>query len=164
MMDIQNPRFTRDNRIDCEIKHPDLGWIPFTASADDIEPFGREIYATARALGPATFVPPPAPSQDDLRAAARADMRLSFSQLLIGLVTEGWISEAEGEGWLSGQLPAAVIALIATLPSAERFAAKARALRPDEIARTDPLVSALASAEGKTGEEVDAFFRIYAAI
>lgn len=163
-MDIRNPRYLPNGAIDCEIHHPDLGWIPFTASADDIEPHGREIYATARALGPAAHVPPPEPSPEDLLAAERAGMRLTFSQLLIGLVAEGWISEAEGEAWLAGELPASVITLIATLPTAERFAAKARALRPSEILRTDRLVSALASAEGKTEAELDAFFRAYAAV
>lgn len=31
-------------RFDCEINHPGFGWIPFTASPDDIESHGREIW------------------------------------------------------------------------------------------------------------------------
>ena len=88
---------------------------------------------------------------------------LSFAQLLIGLVTEEWITEAEGGGWLVGTLPAPVLAVIATLPTNQQFAAKARAIRPSAVVRADPLVAALAAAEGKTSAEIDAFFTTYAA-
>ena len=87
---------------------------------------------------------------------------LSFAQLLIGLVTEEWITEAEGGGWLVGTLPAPVLAVIATLPSGQQFAAKARAIRPSVIVRADPLVAALAAAEGKSSVDIDAFFTTYA--
>jgi hypothetical protein len=89
---------------------------------------------------------------------------LSFAQLMIGLVSEGWITNAEGEAWLTGTLPAPVVALIATLPEAQRFPAKARALRPTIVDRTDPLVSDLGLAQGKSPEQLDDFFRSYAAI
>ena len=87
---------------------------------------------------------------------------LSFAQLLIGLVTEGWITESEGGGWLVGTLPAPVLAVIATLPAGQQFAAKARAIRPSVIVRADPLVASLAAAEGKTSADIDAFFTTYA--
>ena len=86
---------------------------------------------------------------------------LSFAQLLIGLVTEGWITEAEGGGWLVGTLPDPVLAVIATLPTTQQFAAKARAIRPSTVVRADPLVIALGVAQGKTTEEIDDFFYAY---
>lgn len=89
---------------------------------------------------------------------------LSFAQLLIGLVTEGWITEAEGTAWLQGTVPSAVSALIASLPEEQRFIALARATRPSEVLRTDSLVIALGTAEGKTEEEMDNFFRTYAGV
>ena len=88
---------------------------------------------------------------------------LSFAQLLIGLVTEEWITESEGGGWLVGTLPAPVLAVIATLPSNQQFAAKARAIRPSVIVRADPLVASLAAAEGKSSADIDAFFTTHAA-
>ena len=88
---------------------------------------------------------------------------LSFAQLLIGLVTEGWITEAEGESWLVGTLPDPVLLVISMLPPDHQFAAKARASRPSDVERADPLVSALAAAEGKTSAEIDDFFITYAA-
>lgn len=52
-MDIRNPRYNDDATIDCEINHPDFGWIPFTASPDDIEAHGREIFDIAQGMKPA---------------------------------------------------------------------------------------------------------------
>lgn len=89
---------------------------------------------------------------------------LTFAQLLIGLVTEGWITEAEGEAWLTGTLPAPVLALIATLPAEQRFPAKARATAPSVVLRADPLVASLGAAQGKTPEELDTFFLTYAGV
>lgn len=102
------------------------------------------------------FVPPPAPP------APIPD--LTFAQLMIGLVAEGWITEAEGDAWLTGTLPAAVSALIDTLPEGQRFAAKARAVRPSVVLRADPLVNTLGAAQGKTPEQMDAFFTTYAQV
>ena len=96
--------------------------------------------------------------------AARVRMTLSFAQLLIGLVAEGWITEAEGEAWLVGTLPAPVLALISTLPANERFAAKARATRPSEVLRADPLLANMAAAAGKDAAQLDNFFITYGAV
>ena len=39
-------QFTEDGAIDCEVLHPDLGWVPFTASKDDPEPHGAALFNT----------------------------------------------------------------------------------------------------------------------
>jgi hypothetical protein len=74
-MDIRNPIFTADNSVDCEINHPQFGWIPFTADPSDVEAHGREIYAAAIAMGPAAYVEPPPPPA--LTKAALEGLRLS---------------------------------------------------------------------------------------
>lgn len=96
--------------------------------------------------------------------ADRAAMTLSFAQLLIGLVAEAWITEPEGEAWLAGTLPTAVLTVIDALPLEQRFAAKARALRPSQALRSDPLVAAMGAAAGKTSAEIDTFFQTYAGV
>jgi hypothetical protein len=83
---------------------------------------------------------------------------LSFAQMLIGLVTLGWITEVEGQGWIEGTLPADVEAYIASLPPEVRFAARAKVSRPSSIIRTDPYVNALAMLKNKQPEEVNQFF------
>lgn len=97
-------------------------------------------------------------------AAFRESASLTFTQLLIGLVTEQWITQAEGTAWLAGTPPAPVTALIAQLPASERFAAFARATRPSEVLRRDPLVVQLGQLQGKTPEELDTFFRTYSLV
>lgn len=74
-MEIRNPVFTIDNRIDCEIKHLIFGWIPFTADPNDVEQHGRDIYKTALTMNPAPYVEPPIrvpikSEQESLRQAA----------------------------------------------------------------------------------------------
>lgn len=97
-----------------------------------------------------------------LRAKEREALRLSFSQLLHGLVTEGWITQAEGEAWLVGRtLPAPLKALISQLPQSQRFLAKARALQPSEVSFADPLVLALGQMQGRTEDEMAEFFAVY---
>lgn len=129
---------------------------------------GRLSYANGIVVGAGITVVSTRPGNPrDIEAELAADrsrMKISFAQLLIGLVTETWITEAEGEAWLIGTLPAAVLAVISTLPTQQQFAAKARALRPSEVLRADPLVSALGLAAGRTEEELDDFFRTYAGV
>jgi hypothetical protein len=58
--------------IDCEIYHPTFGWIPFTASPDDVEAHGREVFAALSKGDVAEYVPPPPPTIEELAAAARS--------------------------------------------------------------------------------------------
>jgi hypothetical protein len=46
-MNFKNAKYSENGLIDCEIEHPDFGWIPFTANPDDTERLGRDIYALA---------------------------------------------------------------------------------------------------------------------
>lgn len=70
----KNPRWANAEHtaIDCEINHPRYGWIPFTASPDDVEAHGREVFDALFVGDVLEYVPPPAPTTDELAAAARA--------------------------------------------------------------------------------------------
>lgn len=76
MMEIRNPQYTATGAIDCEVKHPVLGWMPFTATADDVEAHGQEIFALAEAMGPAAYDPPEPtpPAIEDYRAAVQSHL------------------------------------------------------------------------------------------
>lgn len=95
----------------------------------------------------------------------RALMSLTPRQLLIGLATEGWISEAEAEQWSKGgDLPAAVEAMIGALPEAQRLAARITIHKMSVVDRGNALVSVLASQAGRSETAVDAFFAAYSSI
>lgn len=42
--EIRNPKYNKVGLVDCEILHPQLGWIPFSASPDDSEQHGKDVY------------------------------------------------------------------------------------------------------------------------
>lgn len=56
MPEIRNVVALPDGRFDCDINHPNLGWIPFTADPTDVEPHGRAIWAAI-----SEQIPPTAP-------------------------------------------------------------------------------------------------------
>lgn len=75
-MNIKKPTWanTQKTLINCEVEHPDYGWIPFTASPNDPERHGRNIFAGCLAgdHGPiADYVPPPLPSTEQLASEVR---------------------------------------------------------------------------------------------
>lgn len=75
-MQIRNPRQNAVGTIDCEIEHPVHGWLPFTASPNDVEAHGREIYArlVAAEAGPVgEYLPPPPPTTEELARDARSE-------------------------------------------------------------------------------------------
>lgn len=87
-MQIRNPQYTADGRIDCEVDHPAFGWIPFTADPDDPEEEGRAIHALALAMTPSAYVAP-TPDPVAALAAERATMVCSRLQgrLVLGDAT-----------------------------------------------------------------------------
>lgn len=90
---------------------------------------------------------------------------LAFAQLLIGLVSEEWITVEEGRAWRDRTgLPTQVSDIIASLPVEQQFAAETRILAPSEVLRYDPLVLAMGVAAGKTEEEIDDFFLKYSKV
>lgn len=109
-----------------------------------------------------TYTAPPEepPTAEELRAG----MQLSFAQLLIGLVTEEWITQTEGRGWLAGTLPTAVETMINALPAEQQFIAYARAIAPSVVNRLDPIVVAMGQMQSKTDAELDDFFSTYVSV
>lgn len=124
------------------------------------DPGNRHYRMIQRAISEGSVEVEFVPAQDPVERL-RDNLSLTFVQLLIGLVTEQWITEQEGEAWLAGNVPTSVNNLISSLPANERFAARARITKPSTIPRKDPLVEALGTAEGKTPEEIDNFFITY---
>lgn len=86
-------------------------------------------------------------------------------QILTGLALVGWITEQEAlDALATGARPVAVDAVIGQLPEADRFAATMKWIGFQTAYRDDAMVAALATAAGKTEQDVDDFFRLCAGI
>jgi hypothetical protein len=74
-MNYRYPIYTKNGWIDCEIEHPDYGWIPFTCDPNDT----GALFNTAALFAEmqphaAPYVPPPpppAPTPEELEAQVR---------------------------------------------------------------------------------------------
>lgn len=136
-MNARNPKHNAVGTIDLEIDHPVYGWIPFTASPDDTEPLGKELYAKAIAgdygdIQPYVEpepLPPVIPSVVTMRQA-----RLALLQ--------------------AGLLPLVETAIA----SMESPAAQIEWDYSQEVNREQPLVKQLAEALNLTSDQLDNLF------
>jgi hypothetical protein len=80
-MEIRNAKYNELGSIDCEIQHPDYGWIPFTASEDDAETHGKAIFETLKDSA-APYVPPPPPTEEELQSIADRERIAELKKLL----------------------------------------------------------------------------------
>ena len=146
-MQIRNPKQTSSLAIDCEIEHPVHGWIPFTASPDDPEKHGRDIYAAIIDAGDiAPYIAPPEPTPEELLSAERSTMIVSKFQAKAAL--------------MQADLLDATQAAIADADALTKLAwADAQ-----EFRRNSPMIATLAAALDLTDEQVDDLFRSAAEI
>lgn len=158
VMKIRNPIYTKNNLIDCEIEHPALGWIPFTANPNDVEELGRVIFAEAKDIA-APFVP-----QDpaELLDMARATASMSRAQFADKSAGAGWVTEVEAIAWAGGNaIPDFVDAAIAKLPKGKnKRSIRINVMAQPVVRRTDLLIPVLMKVKRVSPEQMDAFFGI----
>ena len=163
-MDYRNAVFIADGRIDCEIDHPQFGWIPFTASPDDPEEFGRELFAELESKA-AAYVPHKVTAEDVAaelaqRRTSASMSRLNFAKLAL---REGWITAAEAKAWVPGNaLPQIVTDIIAQhIEGADKQdIAEINALGQTVVNRNDLLLRLLMMSKKVTDAQMDAHFGI----
>lgn len=141
MPQYRNPTFTASGRIDCEINHPEYGWLPFTVDPQDTGA-AFDVAALDAAIrqagGIAAYVPP---SAADLLAAERETMRCSRFQARAAIHLAGLTDDVEA-------------AVTAADPLVQIAWADAT-----EFYRASPTIAALAAAIGLTDADVDDLFR-----
>lgn len=138
-MEWRNAKHNAHGTIDLEINHPIYGWLPFTATPDDPEHHGRDLYAAALASGEvAAYVPP---SDEEARAAMPP---LTRKQLRLGMRDLG----------ITSVMIEAAIAAIAD--DDQREIAQIEWEDSDSYQRTHPLMLSLAAAFGITDAQLDA--------
>ncbi len=96
---VRNPVYIQNDWIDCEIEHPKLGWVPYTAEADAKSDFMRDIYRTAKAMKPRPYVPPP-PSPDQQLAECLRARSMAYRAESDPLFFEAEAGEIERQAWL----------------------------------------------------------------
>ena len=137
-VNIRNPQFLADGRIDCEIEHPVHGWVPFTASATDATEHGRAIHAAAILMVPAPYVPqPPAPPE-----VPQVVTRRQARQALL----------------LAGKLALVQPAIDAIADPLQRGLVQIEWDDAQEFRRDWPSLNLLASTVGMTSADLDALF------
>ena len=137
-INIRNPRFLADGRIDCEIEHPSFGWVPFTASATDSTEHGRAIHAAAIAMVPAPYVAQPPAEPVVPQVVTRRQAR----QALL----------------LSGRLQDVQPAIDAIADPVQRGMVQIEWDDAQEFRRDWPSLNLLASAIGMTSADLDELF------
>lgn len=82
-MEYRNPKFIENGWIDCEINHPEYGWIPFSCDPNDTgAQFDTAALFAEMQPHAAPYVPP---TQEELDAMAAEEVRIERN---LRLVTE----------------------------------------------------------------------------
>lgn len=139
MIEYRNPTYNRLDTIDVEINHPIYGWIPFTAAPDDVEEFGRDIFAAASLGNVGPYVPPPEPEPV-------VPDRVTARQFKLQLLASGLLDQVEG--WIATQSQAVQIAYA----------------NSGTFVRDEPMMQSGFAALGFTPTQIDAFFTAAAGI
>ena len=134
MMEVRNLRHTNNGMIDCEYNHPKFGWIPFTASGEDIELFNR---ANLGEFGDILPAPP---------IVSAIPECVSMKQARLVLLQNGLLS--------------AVNAVILTMPEAAQIEWEFSA----DVHRENALVIAMQSLLGWTDAQMDDLFILAAGL
>ena len=82
-MNYRNAKYINSTRIDCEIEHPEFGWIPYTLDPADTDMTVNNdelIAAMASAGDVAAYIPP---TQEELDAAKATQVRAERDQRLL---------------------------------------------------------------------------------
>lgn len=138
-MQVKNLKYNRLGTIDCEIEHPVYSWIPFTASPDDLEPLGVQIYNRGMS-GEFGVIEPYIPEELIISVPFVVTMR----QARLALLQQGLLSQVQ--------------IAIDSLPSPQKEAAQIEWDYSSEVHRNKPFVQLLGTALGLTEKQLDDLF------
>ena len=141
-INARNPSYSnaQNTAIGLEVEHPEYGWIPFTATPNDVEQHGRDLYAEAKAgkfgaVAPYVAPPPmpePVPEQ---------------------------VSRAQGKAVLvQNNLWKDVLAYVETLQEPDKTMAQIALNDTTHWRRDSPFLNAAADALNITSEQMDDMF------
>jgi hypothetical protein len=133
-MEYRNAAYSSPTSIDMEIEHPVFGWIPFTATSDDVEENGRLLFEAARGATTPWVEPEPGPQEFPALTAKKF-----------------WKAAA-----LMGVTEETVLALVNQIEDpVERLTLSVDIRRSETFWRTDPLIAYFAPLVGLSDTEID---------
>lgn len=104
-MEYRNAIHNHFGGVDMEINHPQYGWIPFTASPEDIEPLSKELYELtkdiAQEAGPAPEVVLPELTPRQLWLAA---LTVGITKESVLEVVENTVTDLEEKEYIKIEL------------------------------------------------------------
>ena len=153
-MEFRNPVYNRHGTIDCEVNHPKFGWIPFTASPDDPEDVGKAIYAAAAKGEVGEYVPPPDPDPSVPELISDRQFFQALAEPPYEIITK----EEALAAVKTGEIPAAMAAIISQLPDAAQFGATMLVSGATTFRRDHSLTGVVGTAFGWSDAQIDAFF------
>lgn len=80
-MNFKNATYLKDGRIRCDVEHPTLGWIPYTASKDDTEEFGKNVFSIVSKSSKVKKYTPITTSDEDLKKLVRIERDARLKKL-----------------------------------------------------------------------------------
>ena len=158
-MSYRNPTFAETGAVDCEINHPQYGWIPFTASPTDSEKHGRDLHGAILADGGiAAYVAPTPPTEAERRDTWRTTAKLYRRDFCIALKRAGILSASEAIAAAKGDWPATFASALSGLPQDDQDEAQIEWAAVQEIRRNHPMIALLGTAASMTDAQIDALF------
>lgn len=160
-MKFRNAKYNAAGTIDCEVEHPNFGWVPFTASPSDILAHGRDIYELAK--GVAAPYPMDDVSLSERLAKKRQSTSLSKSEFVLACVGAGILTDAEALDVGRGGWPNAMNDFLAYLTPQQALTVQLEWASVKDIRRTNVFVMTLGSWLGISDTDLDNLFGIGAA-
>lgn len=148
-MNIRNAKYTETGTIECEIEHPEFGWIPFHATQNDPDEKGRLVYEEA-VQGTVAAYEPVSISEEDRLNNWRLFARVTPRQARLALIQNG--------------LLAGVDAAIDAIEEPDRSIVATEWQYASVIERSSPWINTMASALGLTDEQMDDLFELAATL
>jgi hypothetical protein len=134
------------------VRDADGATIPAAPSNIDWQAYQAWL-AAGNAPTPAPAVAPPIPALVTRR------------QFFQAAVQQGLIAQSDALALFStGVVPANLARVIATLPTADQFAAELAVLGDQNFSRADPMVAEIGAAMGQTPAQIDALFVLAASL
>lgn len=152
----RNPAYIADGRIDCEIEHPELGWIPYTCAPDTGEGEMQAIWDGLQSRD--DIAPYVAPSVDAELEEWRTQAKVTRRAFCMALYGAGILTKGSAIQAAKGDWPAAMQGALDGMTEAQATDAEVAWAAVAEVHRNDPLIGIMQQFLGMTDTQVDGLF------